>query len=73
MFDALTASLSYSKDEPVNGVNCKKYTGNVNAFLTKSNLEFWIDTSMGLAFKYINKTKTGLLRRNSRRKYQIIL
>ena len=55
------ASLSYSGEETVNGTECKKYTGTVNAFLTKSELEFCIDTSTGLAFRFVNKTKTLLI------------
>ena len=60
-YRTLASSLSYSGEETVNGTVCKKYTGTVNAVLTKSELEFWIDPSTGLAFRYINKTRTGLM------------
>ena len=60
-YRTLASSLSYSGEESVNGTVCKKYTGTVNAVLTKSELEFWIEPSTGLAFRYINKTKTGLM------------
>jgi len=60
-YRTLTSSLSYSCEETIDGTVCKKYTGTVNAVLTKSELEFWIDPSTGLAFRYINKTRTGLM------------
>ncbi len=60
-YRTIASSLSYSGEETVNGTVCKKYTGTVNSVLTKSELEFWLDPSTGLAFRYINKTRTGLM------------
>ena len=60
-YETLKASLSDSGEEAVKNVRCRVFTGKVNALLTKSDLKFWIDPATGLAFRYVNKTKTGLL------------
>ncbi len=68
-YETLKASLSDSGEETVKNVRCRIYTGKVNAVLTRSELTFWIDPATGLAFRYVNKTKTGLL--NTRQEVEI--
>lgn len=60
-YKTLTAALSYSGTETVNGIDCRKYNGKINAVLTKSELEFLIDPETGLAMRYLNKTKSGIV------------
>ncbi len=57
----LRSALSYCGTEEFNGIECEKYTGSINTVLTVTDLEFLIDPDTGLAMRYVNRTKTGLL------------